>query len=676
MTLLAAESPIYTGPWINWSRGLVLGSTITLSQRDAGLLTAFLGIFVTAAGAACWRLLSYAVHQHRAKEAPRDGLHHQQQVILRNNNTSGAVWQLAQLVWYWRNVRVRAMLRNLPLIALAVCNMTLFAVAGIFSSEVTKAAGNETLLRPSSCGFLTPDDSLPSTSQVLNAAISALNLNDTLAASTYSRACYDNDQKSLQCNQFSQPRIRWKSKSNSSCPFASNLCLKGPMSAYEMDTGLVDSHEMLGINAREVDRMQFRKVSACSPIRTTPYVYEVNDTNPDHAAYGDTLFRYAFGELKGSSNYTFQYNLRDRASISGYVLTPIMARLSSMAEGGWKPIAALNRSDADVTIVFLAPNAVKYESPVLDPFFSAITLSEPMTFSDGSSFSYYEADFAVNVLACTDQYQFCNPINQKCTPLTGINLLMKSTTRLGLSDVQYATMLRIQYAVTFLATYSSIRSRGANALRASETLSDLELVQLGLPPNQWITEISSWFAVSMAKLQQLTINYVTNPDRVPAGLALLQPDTEIKRKQCTQQKIRSPHGYVSFSVLGVSIILIIGSLLIFANLVLDILVGFIMNKMKWKDHKRLQWVVDEKLQLQRLAYEEAGQGHWSGGADAVPLARKDENFGFIGEIDKKHPRFRKDESRNDSGDEITPEARSLIDGKNMSCTVDPVLKEA
>lgn len=85
-----ATSFVYTGPWINWSHGLVLGSTITLNQQDGALLTAFLGIFVTTAGAACWKLMSFALHQHRSLSVSQDGIHHQQQVILRNTGSPEA----------------------------------------------------------------------------------------------------------------------------------------------------------------------------------------------------------------------------------------------------------------------------------------------------------------------------------------------------------------------------------------------------------------------------------------------------------------------------------------------------------------------------------------------------------------------------------------------------------
>ncbi|KAL9131417.1 MAG: hypothetical protein Q9217_000631 [Psora testacea] len=338
---------------------------------------------------------------------------------------------------------------------------------------------------------------------------------------------------------------------------------------------------------------------------------------------------------------------------------------AGIASNGWKPVAALNRSDGDVSIMFLASNSVQYEVPVHDPFFSATTLSAPIPLPGGANFSYYLADYMVTVLACTDQHQYCNPVNKKCTSLTGANIVEKEVPNLDLNNIQHATELRFRYATTFLTTYSSVRSRGANALLASETLSRDILTQVGLPSNQWIIEVSNWFAVSMAKLQRLTVNYATGPDYIRSGLNLAPAVTKTDIALCKQQKIRSPNGYISFSVLGLSIILIVGSLLIFASLVLDIVIGSLREKLNWKDHKRLQWAVDEKLQLQRLAYEEAGQGQWRGGTNAVPVTAPGDAFGIPMPVDKRHPRLKKRESHDARYETTTPEARALIEGVNI-----------
>ena len=249
-------STVYTGPWINWSHGPILGSTLTLSTRDGSLLTAFLAMFVTVTGAAWWRISSYLLHQSRASQDYQDGVHHQHQAILRNTSgPAGAAWQLVQTMWYWRKNAVRPTLRTLPVLLLALLNLTIFAVAGIFSSEVTKAAGNETLVRSPNCGYLDiPTDDPKQT------AWNTVELNDTLTATAYQRACYGGKQNTLQCNQYAQQSIPWKSNQNATCPFGDDICIYGATAAYEMDTGKLDSHEDLGINARKSHRVQLRKV--------------------------------------------------------------------------------------------------------------------------------------------------------------------------------------------------------------------------------------------------------------------------------------------------------------------------------------------------------------------------------------------------------------------------------
>ena len=311
-----AGSYIYTGAWINWSRGAILGATITLFQRDGSLLTAFLSVFVTVAGGACWRILSFLVHQHRAGPdwKHNDTLHRPRQVIFRNSGSSTAAWQLAKLAWDQRTLAKKPILRNLPFLILAVCNTLLFAVAGIFSSEVTKAAGNETLITSPNCGYLQPNfssSSEPTTSTTKEA-------NDTLAAIAYARACYGDALNELQCGRFAQPKLMSIFKTNASCPFMNNLCLEGPTAAFQVKSGWIDTHKDLGINSKVSDRLQYRKVTTCSVLRSRGYVNEVNSTdslgNPQRLAY------YNFGSTV-LGNTTFIYNLNGLQGLQGYVLT-------------------------------------------------------------------------------------------------------------------------------------------------------------------------------------------------------------------------------------------------------------------------------------------------------------------------------------------------------------------
>ena len=313
---LPPQAHIYTGPWINWSKDVVYGSTITLSQRSGSLLTAFLGIFVTVAGAACWRIISFLIHQYRATKGPKPAIHYQEQSVLRNNNTAGAAaWQMTQVAWAWRKKARRSSLRSLALICLAMCHLLLFAIAGVFSAEITKAIGTEELIRPSSCGRLMPDPGRNDVSAFEEVtAPDALDKSETIAASAYSRACYNQSMASPQCRQYPVASIEWTNRTVP-CPFGGNIC-KETAGGFEMDTGLIDSHQILGINARSSDRVQYRKVTTCSVLRTTEYAKPYNDTESGPEL--QQLYRYYYGSVPSNDqNYTFQYNLNDGIGSTG-----------------------------------------------------------------------------------------------------------------------------------------------------------------------------------------------------------------------------------------------------------------------------------------------------------------------------------------------------------------------
>lgn len=127
-------------------------------------------------------------------------------------------------------------------------------------------------------------------------------------------------------------------------------------------------------------------------------------------------------------------------------------------------------------------------------------------------------------------------------------------------------------------------------------------------------------------------------------------------------------------MLGVAIILILGTALIATSLILPTVVGFLRRCLKWKEHKGLQWRLDEKLQLHRLAYEEAGQGLWSGGANSVPLTRKDDLIGVPEGVDSEHPRLGRARRSSETGSvpPKTPESESLMGDKGTRYRVEPV----
>ena len=95
-----------------------------------------------------------------------------------------------------------------------------------------------------------------------------------------------------------------------------------------MDTGRLSSHEDLGINAPSWDRVQYRKVTTCSPIHSKGYASQHNDTDPADLAYGDLFEQYFYGPIVNLTNYTYQYNTHSQIDNNGYTLTYVLTQSS------------------------------------------------------------------------------------------------------------------------------------------------------------------------------------------------------------------------------------------------------------------------------------------------------------------------------------------------------------
>ncbi|KAI4254368.1 MAG: hypothetical protein L6R42_007222 [Xanthoria sp. 1 TBL-2021] len=197
--------------------------------------------------------------------------------------------------------------------------MVLFGIAGVFSAEVTKAAGNETLIRSPNCGYLLLDSNRSDLSSYeALTGLTAMEANDTLAASAYSRACYGKSLSGLQCHRYPKPNIPWTNKRNVPCHFKGNICKAG-VGGFEMDTGLIDSLKTLGINSKASEAVQYRKVTSCSVIRTKEYSYEYNSTNSENEVL--QLIRYNYERYSSHpNNFTYQYNKENFIGQNSYTL--------------------------------------------------------------------------------------------------------------------------------------------------------------------------------------------------------------------------------------------------------------------------------------------------------------------------------------------------------------------
>ncbi|KAK1020104.1 hypothetical protein LTR33_019218, partial [Friedmanniomyces endolithicus] len=140
--------------------------------------------------------------------------------------------------------------------------MAIFAVAGVFAGQVTKSASNNVLIHSAGCG----DWDITNVTQSGNSIWQTLVLQNTFADAEYARACYDSSRDSLTCGVYTNKTIHYAVNANATCPKQTGTCFFSDTAAYEMDTGLMDSNDALGLNSPKRERITYRKVTTCAPI--------------------------------------------------------------------------------------------------------------------------------------------------------------------------------------------------------------------------------------------------------------------------------------------------------------------------------------------------------------------------------------------------------------------------
>lgn len=149
------ESSIYTGKWTNWSKGPILGSTLTLTQEDATILIAFLSFYVSLVGSRILFIIRLIFHFVLSSPCPNDGLHNQRQAILRNSSSAvDSVTMLARVAWAWRGRAREVWARITPVLLFFMLWFIGLSLAAIFSSQISTAMGHEVLIASPNCGIL------------------------------------------------------------------------------------------------------------------------------------------------------------------------------------------------------------------------------------------------------------------------------------------------------------------------------------------------------------------------------------------------------------------------------------------------------------------------------------------------------------------------------------------
>lgn len=284
---------VYLGMWTNWSRGRLMGATLTVSRENGNYLLSFTAFFIGLVSTRFWRILCFILHNSFSTSTPRDALYHQQQAILRNSaSPDSGLLVLVQLAWAWRKTAKRAIIRVFPLIATASFFLIAFTIAGGFSSTISTGIGKEVLLDGSNCAFVNIQYSDVEAESLLQPYTSRQSNN----AANYAQQCYATTTSGMfDCGTFVKPRIPGSVDNQTACPFAKGLCQSD--ASLRLDTGYIDSHEHLGLNAPFDERVIFRTVLQCAPLATKGYTSNVSTSTGNYTTYN-------YGPRMSGSNYT------------------------------------------------------------------------------------------------------------------------------------------------------------------------------------------------------------------------------------------------------------------------------------------------------------------------------------------------------------------------------------
>lgn len=296
-------------PWINHSTNSFSGWTITVKAATGAIIVSALAILVRIAGESLWNIIAFTLHQTRATPNLETALFRQIQVILRNPTTSiTSALELMKTGSTWHGKVDRARRKAFGLAFWPLTVFISFTIAGILVAKVTIPAyeTSQILLRPTDCGLL--NDNLNSTDYMLQ--LSNKEVQDARKSRTYAAECYGDNSNALGCLSLPRQQLPYTVDLNfTSARNAGNM--SAVPSVVTLDTGYLNSHYDLGINAKESDRIYFQFQTSCSVLNYEKDVEPYIELEPDkyaHELY--PLKQLFFGGTAASgsvSKYTWQY---------------------------------------------------------------------------------------------------------------------------------------------------------------------------------------------------------------------------------------------------------------------------------------------------------------------------------------------------------------------------------
>ncbi|KAJ5505300.1 hypothetical protein N7453_004257 [Penicillium expansum] len=570
---------IFIGIWQNHKNETWPTWTLTLKQRDGGILSAALVLFVGFAATQAWNIVKLILHQVLLRFR-RDGLDQQLQAMLRNSSTHAeAAWFSIRIPLGWRRQRglIHGLARSSPILIVSLVLIASWAAAQILLSRIWTGAGDEFLVNSEICHWVNITDRHTSGQTIQNAF----------------------------CQSLPRAAVNW-TMSDVPCPFADpSLCISTNSTPVMLDTGYLSSSVHFGIHTRQEDSILYRRVANCSPV-TTAY-----QDSPEKDVINNYYGPNGTPDPSNGKQVGLTFTYRDRVkTVEDFIFSTYNLVAFSRL---WQYNATFtDRQDVKPVIMFITnPNA--YTEPNYDPIFRTGASINTSQFG-----ALYNASTALSILGCLEQYEICNPAN----PGDPICMVYKYSTDAGynlstvvkplrLSEKQLATFIRLD-AIHIGTDLASVAS--SSLFLASRTiLNGIQWAELS--STQWRLELSRWFSEGLAMIQQGFVDSATVPD----NNRLYFPQLSGTAASCKHQIVRNIAGLQNFNTLAIVIVLVLGSIIIVLGLTIDSIVGYVQRRFPGASEGWVHWTLDGVFQLQRLAYRGAGVRSWRDEDTYIPI---------------------------------------------------------
>jgi hypothetical protein len=281
--------------------------------------------------------------------------------------------------------------------------------------------------------------------------------------------------------------------------------------------------------------------------------------------------------------------------------------LEDPSASGFLPIPELNRTNADINLLFLLQGqGVQYPTPVDDPWFEAKS-PKSVSYEDQSGESrnetVYNPQLPISTVGCAMQKQWCSNPGDKskaiCTDLTGLVPSIRQARQLFTSEKQQVTLERMIQTIKEVGDFSKmILSIPGSFL----LMNKYGYYRVAAPADdQWIQELDHMFGMMLTSMQIRNYRFAAGYQSALDIKPIIQTPSVNENWMCSAQIVRR-QDYQSLSVLGLVLICSIGGVIILVNLTLDSIVGWYQKRYNKRGYAMQEWDMLQAEALQRQLY--------------------------------------------------------------------------